>query len=81
MCLTDAYVEGIIICMRTTVNINDELLAKARDYTGEKEKTKLLHLGLEALIQREVANRLVALGGTMPDLDVPPRRRSSAKRR
>jgi Arc/MetJ family transcription regulator len=81
MCLTDAYVEGIIICMRTTVNIDDELLAKARDYTGEKEKTKLLHLGLEALIQREVANRLVALGGTMPDLDVPPRRRSSAKRR
>jgi Arc/MetJ family transcription regulator len=81
MCLTDAYVEGIIICMRTTVNINDELLAKARDYTGEKEKTKLLHLGLEALIQREVANRLAALGGTMPDLEVPPRRRSSAKRR
>jgi Arc/MetJ family transcription regulator len=67
--------------MRTTVNIDDELLAKARDYSGEKEKTKLLHLGLEALIQREVANRLVALGGTMPDLEAPPRRRSSAKRR
>ena len=57
--------------MRTTVNIDDELLAKARDYTGEKEKTKLLHLGLEALIQREIANRLAALGGTMPDLKVP----------
>jgi Arc/MetJ family transcription regulator len=79
MCLTDAYVRGIYICMRTTVNIDDELLAKAREYTGEKEKTKLLHLGLEALIQREVAKRLVALGGTMPDLEVPPRRRSSAK--
>jgi len=71
----------IIVCIRTTVNIDDELLAKARDYTGEKEKTKLLHLGLEALIQREVAERLVALGGTMPDLEVPPRRRSGAKRR
>ena len=67
--------------MRTTVNIDDELLAKARDYTGEKEKTKLLHLGLEALIQREVAKRLVALGGTMPDLEVPPRWRSSTKSR
>ena len=43
----------IIVCMRTTVNIDDELLAKARDYTGEQEKTKLLHLGLEALIQRD----------------------------
>ena len=49
MCLTDAYRDSIIICMRTTINIDDELLAKARDYTGEKEKTKLLHLGLEAL--------------------------------
>ena len=67
--------------MRTTVNIDDELLAKARDYTGEQEKTKLLHLGLEALIQREVAKRLVALGGTMPNLKVPPRRRLSRKRK
>jgi Arc/MetJ family transcription regulator len=67
--------------MRTTVNIDDELLAKARDYSGEKEKTKLLHLGLEALIQREVAKRLVALGGSMPDLELPQRRRSSEKRR
>jgi Arc/MetJ family transcription regulator len=66
--------------MRTTVNIDDDLLARARDYTGEHEKTKLLHLGLEALIQREVAKRLVALGGTMPNLKVPARRRSSRKR-
>jgi Arc/MetJ family transcription regulator len=80
MCLTDAYRDSIIVCIRTTININDELLAKARDYTGEKEKTKLLHLGLEALIQREIANRLAALGGAMPDLKVPPRRRSARKR-
>ena len=80
MCSTDAYDTYIFICMRTTVNIDDELLAKARDYTGEKEKTKLLHLGLEALIQREIANRLAALGGTMPDLKVPPRRRSARNR-
>jgi Arc/MetJ family transcription regulator len=72
---------GIMICMRTTINIDDELLAKARSYTGENEKTKLVRLGLEALIQREVAKRLVALGGSMPDLEVPQRRRSSDKRR
>ena len=78
--MTHAYRVDIIVCMRTTVNIDDELLAKARDYTGEREKTKLLHLGLEALIQREIANRLVALGGTMPNLKVPPRRRSARKR-
>ena len=65
--------------MRTTVNIDDELLAKARDYTGEREKTKLLHLGLEALVQREIANRLIVLGATMPDLKVPLRRRSRRK--
>ena len=80
MCLTDAYRDSIIVCIRTTINIDDELLAKAQDYTGEKEKTKLLHLGLEALIQREIANRLAALGGTMRDLKVPPRRRSARKR-
>jgi Arc/MetJ family transcription regulator len=75
----NAYGLCINVCMRTTVNIDDELLAKARDYTGEQEKTKLLHLGLEALIQREVAKRLVALGGTMPDLELPVRRRSSRR--
>ena len=62
MCLTDAYRDSIIICMRTTINIDDELLAKARDYTGEKEKTKLLHMGLQALIQEHAAKRLIALG-------------------
>ena len=39
--------------MRTTINLHDELLTKAQDYTGIKEKTRLIHLGLEALIQRE----------------------------
>jgi Arc/MetJ family transcription regulator len=61
--------------MRTTINIDDELLADARKYTGENEKTKLVHMGLESLIQTHVAKRLVALGGTMPDLKIPPRRR------
>jgi Arc/MetJ family transcription regulator len=62
--------------MRTTLNIDDELLAKAREYTNIEEKTALVRAGLEALIAREAARRLAALGGTMPDLVVPPRRRS-----
>lgn len=66
--------------MRTTLNIDDELLARAGEYTGETEKTALVRMGLEALIQREAARRLAALGGTMPALSVPPRRRVEMKR-
>ena len=51
----------MFICMRTTINLNDELVAKAQVCTGIKEKTRLIHLGLEALIQREAALRLAAL--------------------
>lgn len=61
--------------MRTTINIDDRLLAEAQRYTGEKEKTKLVHMGLESLIRSHAAKRLIALGGTMPDLIVPRRRR------
>jgi Arc/MetJ family transcription regulator len=70
-----------MICMRTTLNIDDDLLAQAREYVGESEKTALVRMGLEALIQREAARRLAALGGAMPELSVPVRRRSDAKRR
>ncbi|MDQ6912952.1 MAG: type II toxin-antitoxin system VapB family antitoxin [Verrucomicrobiota bacterium] len=67
--------------MRTTLNIDDELLARARRYTGNKEKTALVRLGLEALIEREAARRLAQLGGTMPDLEVAPRRKASRSRK
>ena len=66
--------------MRTTLILNDALLAEAMRQTGVKEKTAVVHLGLQALIQRESARRLAALGGSMPRLDVPPRRRSARKR-
>jgi Arc/MetJ family transcription regulator len=65
--------------MRTTLNIDDALLAQAGEYTGETEKTALVRMGLEALIQREAALRLAALGGAMPDLKVPKRRRPETK--
>jgi Arc/MetJ family transcription regulator len=61
--------------MRTTLNIEDELLAKAAELTGIKEKTSLVKLGLEALIARESAKRLAALAGTEKQLEMIPRRR------
>ncbi len=62
--------------MRTTLILDDELVEKASKLTGVKEKTKLLHLGLEALIHRESGRRLAALSGGMPGLTVAPRRKS-----
>lgn len=61
--------------MRTTLNIDDDLLAKAMQLTGIKEKTALVHAGLKALVSRESARRLALLGGTQKDLKPIPRRR------
>lgn len=59
--------------MRTTLNIEDKLLARAAELTGIKEKTSLVRLGLEALIARESANRLAALKGSEKNLEMVPR--------
>jgi len=61
--------------MRTTLNIDDDILKKASELTGVKEKTSLVRLGLEALIARESSRRLADLGGTEKDLCPIPRRR------
>jgi Arc/MetJ family transcription regulator len=61
--------------MRTTLNIEEELLTRAAELTGIKEKTSLVKLGLEALIARESAKRLATLGGTERNLKMIPRRR------
>jgi Arc/MetJ family transcription regulator len=61
--------------MRTTLNIEDKLLEQAARMTGVVEKTALVRLGLEALIARESALRLAALGGTEKQLEMPRRRR------
>ena len=63
--------------MRTTLNIDDELLIRAQQLTGIDEKTAIVRQGLEALIARESARRLAKLGGSDPDLKDIPRRRSS----
>ncbi|MDL1973519.1 MAG: type II toxin-antitoxin system VapB family antitoxin [Deltaproteobacteria bacterium] len=62
--------------MRTTINIDDQILEKAFLLTGIKEKTSLVRLGLEALIARESSKRLARLGGTEKELQSIPRRRS-----
>ena len=65
----------IYMHMRTTLNIDDELLARARRLSGLKEKTAIVHAGLEALIAVESARRLAALGGTETGLRAVRRRR------
>ncbi len=62
--------------MRTTLNIDNDLIERASEMTGIKEKTALVRLGLEALIARESAKRLARLGGSEKDLKDIPRRRT-----
>lgn len=62
--------------MRTTLNIEDELLIKAQQVSGLKEKTALVREGLKALIERESARRLARLGGSEPDARPVSRRQS-----
>jgi len=65
--------------MRTTIALDDDLLAKAESFTGVKEKTALIREALKALIERESARRLVRLGGTERKLVATPRRRPAEK--
>ena len=65
--------------MRTTINLDEELLSEAQRLTGLKERTTLIREGLKALIERESARRLARLGGTEPSLQYVPRRRSESR--
>ena len=62
--------------MRTTIALDDELLAKARAFIGLKETSAVVREALKALIERESARRLAKLGGSEPQLHAPPRRRA-----
>jgi Arc/MetJ family transcription regulator len=62
--------------VRTTFNLDDDLLGEAQRLTGMTGRTALIHEGLRALIQRESARRLARLGASEPSLRVPRRRRS-----
>jgi len=61
--------------VRTTIALDDDLLAKAQAFTGLSEKSALVREALKALIERESARRLARLGGTEKQLSAPPRRR------
>ena len=63
--------------MRTTVSLDDQLLAQAQRLCGHLERSALLKEALQALVQRESARRLAALGGSQPDLEPVPRRRNA----
>ena len=61
--------------MRTTLVLDDELVARAQELTGVQEKSALVRTALKRLIESESARRLARLGGTEPDLKPIPRRR------
>jgi len=75
-----AYKLGILVCMRTTLIVDEDLIEQARDLTGIDEKTALVREGLRALVAMETARRLAALGGTEPELEDIPRRRPDPAR-
>jgi Arc/MetJ family transcription regulator len=64
--------------MRTTINIDEELLAKASKLAGPLDRSAVIHEGLKALIERESAKRLARLGGTQAELKPAPRRRPAS---
>lgn len=65
--------------MRTTLALDDNLLRIAEEFTGMTEKTALVREALKALIERESARRLAALGGSAPEIQEVPRRRMGRK--
>lgn len=78
--LTDMYGTCIFMHMRTTLIIDDDLLERAQKLSGIREKTAVVHAGLDALIARESARRLAALGGSDRAVKPVPRRRPQAPR-
>jgi Arc/MetJ family transcription regulator len=69
---------GWEVAVRTTLSLDDELLAEAQRLTGTTEKSALVRTALVALIERETARRLARLGGSQPGLEKAPRRRPTS---
>jgi len=65
--------------MRTTIALDDDLVAQAQAFTGLKEKSALVREALKALIERESARRLARLGGSEPELRIAPRHRTKPR--
>ena len=73
--LDSGHERSILVFMRTTLNIDDELLAEAQRTTGIGSKTKVIEMALRSLIERAAFKRLAALHGTIPKATAPERRR------
>jgi Arc/MetJ family transcription regulator len=73
------YCVSLEVTMRTTLALDDELLAKAQAFTGLRQKSAVVREALKALIERETARRLARLGRSETDLRAPPRRRRPAR--
>ena len=71
---------AILMHMRTTLIIDDDLLDQATRLSGLREKTAVVHAGLEALIARESAKRLASLGGSDKAARAARRRRPAVRR-
>jgi Arc/MetJ family transcription regulator len=65
--------------MRTTTIVDDDLVEIAREITGVDEVSVIPYDALTELVSKEAARRLASLGGSQPDLKIPPRRRSKLK--
>ena len=61
--------------MRTTITVDEKLLAGAKEFSGIKNTSDVIKRALTLLVQHEAAQRLIMLGGSAPDLEDPPRRR------
>ncbi|MES5099323.1 type II toxin-antitoxin system VapB family antitoxin [Agrobacterium sp. BA1120] len=64
--------------MRSTINLDDTLLQRAKSLTGTNETAALVRQALETLVRVESGKRLIALGSSMPDAEAAPRRRSDS---
>ena len=65
--------------MRTTVTLDDKLLAAAKEYSGVTETPALIRLMLKSFVEREAGRQLAMMGGSAPDIEAPPRRRFDPK--
>ena len=73
---------GIVAALIALLTILDDAkVANAKERTGITETASLMREALDALIQREAAHRLAALGGTMPDLEITPQRPRPIRRK
>lgn len=61
--------------MKTTLNLSDDLVARAMEDTGIREKTKLIHFALTELVSRKARQRLAAFYGADKNAAIAPRRR------